>query len=105
MSDSVLFFLPGRCSGCKRCEMACSLQNAEVSDPAKAFIRALVHPRLGTPSLVVREGCQGCATCVTACNLEALRYSAEEEWDDLLKNGWMPVPVLPHAMTAGRESE
>jgi Fe-S-cluster-containing dehydrogenase component len=98
MNESVLFFSLKRCSGCRRCELACSLQNAEVSDPSKAFIRTLVHPRLGTPSLVLCDGCRGCATCVTACNLEALCYVPEEEWGDLLANGWIPVPVLPHAM-------
>ena len=98
MNESVLFFSLKRCSGCRRCELACALQNAQVSDPSKAFIRTLVHPRLGVPALVVRDDCRGCATCVTACNLEALRYAPEEEWGDLLANGWIPVPVLPHAM-------
>jgi Fe-S-cluster-containing dehydrogenase component len=98
MNEFVLFFSLKRCSGCRRCELACSLQNAEVSDPSKAFIRILVHPRLGTPSLVLRSGCQGCATCVTACNLEALCYAPEEDWGDLLADDWIPVPLLPHAM-------
>jgi ferredoxin len=96
MNEHVLFFSLELCSGCRRCELACSLQNAQVSDPSKAFIRTLVHPRLGTPSLVLREGCLGCATCVTACNLEALRHAPEEQWGDLLASGWVPVPVLPH---------
>lgn len=100
MSERVLFFAPTRCSGCRRCEMACSLQNGEVCDPAEAFIRVLLHPRLGTPSLVVDAGCRGCATCVTACNLEALQYSPEPEWGDLLEKGWMPVPVLPRSTSA-----
>jgi ferredoxin len=104
MSECVLFYSSQRCSGCRRCELACSLQNAGVSDPGKAFIRALVHPRLGTPTLVVRDGCQGCATCVTACNLEALRYAPEVEWGDLLEEGWVPVPVLPHALSVCQDN-
>ena len=105
MSERILLFLPGRCSGCKRCEMACSLQNAETCDPARSFIRALVHPRLGTPSLLLDDGCIGCAMCVKACNLEALCYSPEEEWGGLLEQGWVPVPVLPHDLRARRMSE
>jgi len=100
MNERVLFFSPERCSGCKRCEMACSLHNAKVCDPAKSFIHALIHPRLGTPSLVLDDGCQSCGACVVICNLNALKLSPEAEWGDLLKEGWIPVPVLLHTTSA-----
>lgn len=101
MSRRILFFLPGHCSGCKRCEMACSLQTAGECNPAQSLLRALVHPQLGTPSLLLDDRCIGCAACVRACNREALRYTSEEDWGDLLEAGWAPVPVLPHDLATG----
>ena len=101
MNRRVLFVLPERCSGCRRCEMACSLQTAGACNPGQSFLRTLVHPQLGTPSLLLDDRCIGCAACVKACNLEALRYSPEEDWGDLLDAGWVPVPVLPHDLSAG----
>jgi len=93
MTEQVLFYHPEKCSGCRRCEMACAIQNTGISDPAQANIRVLLHPRLGTPSLVTFFDCTRCLVCVKSCNLDAIQFAEEAGWRPLLQEGWKPVPV------------
>lgn len=102
MKKKILFYAPQRCSGCRRCEMACALQLEGVCDPAAASIRVLLHPRLGVPSLALQPDCTGCGVCVRACNLEALQQVTEEAWADLMEQGWAPVPVLVNVTPPAR---
>jgi Fe-S-cluster-containing dehydrogenase component len=105
MNERVLFFLPGQCSGCGICQMACSLHNAGRCSVADAHIRILKHPRLGTAVVAVDTACEKCATCVDSCNLEAIRFTPEAEWGGLLKEGWIPSPVLEPVAPALPETE
>ncbi len=94
MEERILFFLPGQCSGCGICEMACSLRNFGRCSLEESHIQVLRHPRLGTAVVAVDTGCEKCQQCVKACTLEAIRFAAEPEWGTLLKEGWMASPVL-----------
>ncbi len=67
----------GICSGCKLCELWCSLQHNGAFNPARARIRVV---ELGT-GVDVPVTCQQCTdpACQASCNFEAIVY------DDKLK--------------------
>jgi ferredoxin len=94
VKERILFFLPGQCSGCGICEMACSLRSTGRCSLEESHIRILRHPRLGTSVVAVDTACEECQQCVKACTLEAIRFAPEPEWGTLLKEGWMASPVL-----------
>lgn len=67
-----LTVIPEQCSGCRMCEMACSIKHFGVVNPKKSAIRVLVtypHPVVRMPIV-----CSQCKVppCETACPVNAL---------------------------------
>lgn len=59
-----------RCSGCLRCQLACSHRYTGVFNPSKARIMINTDP-LGW-RIVLTESCNGCGICVDHCFYDAL---------------------------------
>lgn len=64
----------GMCSGCRLCEMWCSIQNSGASNPHRARLRVV---EMGT-GIHVPATCQQCENpaCQSACPSEAIVYDA-----------------------------
>lgn len=62
---------PGKCTGCKQCEMACSYENESVFNPAKSRIRVF---DFHTEARFVPYTCTQCAEawCQQACPVNAI---------------------------------
>ena len=102
----VLTIVPERCSGCRTCEIVCSIHNYKVSNPKKARIRLLSlypHPVIKMPivcrqckvpkcmdscpseAIYIEEGfvridetkCVGCHACVVSCPFGAIYVHAD----------------------------
>ena len=60
-----------KCTGCRLCELVCSVKNAGVSNPARSRIKIMKWEAEG---LYVPMSCQQCvdAPCVNACPVKAL---------------------------------
>jgi len=71
----VLSLIPERCTGCLRCEIACSYMQTGQFQPAKSVIR--VAPFEGHTSYAPYT-CTQCAEgwCMTACPVGAIRINA-----------------------------
>jgi len=71
MSAKVLTVDPQKCTGCRACEVACSVAHAQVSNPARSRIRVVTW-RPARCFLPV--ACQQCedAPCLQACPQEAI---------------------------------
>jgi len=76
MPAKVLTADPQKCTGCRTCEVACSLKHAQVSNPARSRIRA-VSWKAAEQFLPV--SCQHCeeAPCLEACPREAISREPE----------------------------
>jgi anaerobic carbon-monoxide dehydrogenase iron sulfur subunit len=71
----VLALHPDRCTGCLRCELACSYMQTGTYQPSKSVIR--VSPFEGYTSYAPYT-CTQCAEgwCMTACPVGAIRINA-----------------------------
>ena len=76
MNIKVLTADPQKCTGCRSCEIACSLKHAQVSNPARSRIR-VVNWKPARRFLPV--ACQHCedAPCLKACPQEAISRDAD----------------------------
>ena len=77
----VLKLTPERCTGCLRCEIACSYMQTGQFQPSKSVIR--VSPFEGYTSYAPYT-CTQCAEgwCMTACPVGAIRINAAGAKDD-----------------------
>jgi len=56
------------CSGCRRCQLTCSMLYNDVFNPALAYIEVLQTTANGISYKVSRtEDCTECGSCVDAC--------------------------------------
>ena len=62
---------PGRCTGCLQCEMACSLDNEGVFNPAKSRIKVFTFHHQGRFAPFTCTQCDE-AWCLHACPVEAI---------------------------------
>lgn len=71
MNARVLTADPKKCTGCRACEIACSMKHAQVSNPVRSRIR-VVH--LESAQQFLPLACQQCedAPCLEACPQEAI---------------------------------
>jgi len=65
-----LEFSTETCSGCKVCELICSLQNLKVINPSQAFLT--VHGKFPKPGKYFVEICDQCGECARACPEDAI---------------------------------
>ena len=74
-AGGALRFYPERCTGCLRCELACSYEQVGAYQPSRSVIR--VEP-LEKHSSYVPYACPQCdeAWCMTACPVDAIDISA-----------------------------
>ena len=68
-----------RCSGCRTCEVACSLKNTGQSNPTRSRIRVIRFERTGEYHNYIPMVCQQCSTplCMEACPVNAISKDRE----------------------------
>jgi ferredoxin len=59
------------CSGCKACELVCSLQNLKVINPSKALLT--VYGKFPVPGKYFVDICDQCGDCAGACPENAIQ--------------------------------
>ena len=98
MKENLLFFHTKLCTGCLRCEMACSLIHEKNCSREGSLIRVAIHPYLSVPMVSLSIGCDcadGQEKCLEFCNQKALRFVPREEATAMLTEAdWFPSPIL-----------
>ena len=97
--SNFLFFSPERCTGCKSCEMICSLQQTgRECSPSASCIHVNTHPYLYSSIVSVSMDCNcpdGKEMCADICEQDALAFPAKKDAPALLKNRtWWPGAVV-----------
>lgn len=97
--SNFLFFSPERCTGCKSCEMVCSLiQTGAECNRTKTLIQVNTHPYLYSSLVSVSMGCNcpdGKELCAETCHQGALVFLSKNEAPAMLKNReWLPGAVV-----------
>lgn len=78
MQGKVLFVDPDKCTGCRNCEMVCSVFHSGVSNPSRSRIRILKWEEAG---LYLPMTCQHCETpvCTEVCPTKACHRDLENQ--------------------------
>ena len=61
-----------RCTGCKVCELICSLHHQDECNPRKSYIRVLQNKEFDVNIPVLTMACDMCGECVKWCLPQAL---------------------------------
>ena len=66
---------PGKCTGCRQCEMACSYENEGLFNPSKSRIRVFTFD---ADARFVPYTCTQCAEawCMQSCPVDAIKVNA-----------------------------
>ena len=77
--DKVLSINYEKCTGCRQCELICSVSHEGVSNPSKSRINVIKWEHEG---LYVPMSCQQCqdAPCVAICPVKALSRDKELDY-------------------------
>ena len=97
--EKVLIISPEKCTGCRLCELVCSLTWSEEHDcnPRKAFIRIIRNTDMNVNIPVLLMGCRFCNKCVQSCLGEAIKFVDLKEAALIAKGariGTFPAPVM-----------
>jgi len=86
-----------KCTGCKVCELACSMTKHNVFNPRKSYIRILSHEDLGLYLPALKPDCDSCGKCVELCPADALKIITTGEAAVFMKKtkiGSFPAPLI-----------
>ena len=77
--ENVLWVDIEKCSGCRTCEVACSLKNTGQSNPTRSRIRVIRYERQGQFHNFIPMVCQQCSNplCMEACPVNAISRNPE----------------------------
>jgi Fe-S-cluster-containing dehydrogenase component len=94
--EKVVIFNPDQCSGCRVCELVCSMEKHGEYNPKKSFIRIMANEETGVYIAILDYNCDFCNKCIESCPLDALRISELGEAIIERKDatiGSFPIPV------------
>lgn len=94
--EKVVIFDGDKCSGCRICELVCSMRHHGEYNPKKSLIRIMANEEAGVYVPILDIQCQFCGECVEACPLEALSITELGEAVIARKNTLtrsFPIPV------------
>jgi Fe-S-cluster-containing hydrogenase component 2 len=76
LSEKIILLNPAKCTGCRRCELACSFSKEKIFNPAQSRIRLL---RIKETEKTVPVVCQQCTTplCTYVCPTKAITKDEE----------------------------
>jgi len=84
-----------KCTGCKVCELVCSMKHYGEYNPKKSFIRVLMNKEAHVNIPVLEMNCDFCGTCVHWCPANALSIAKTGDAISMRKDskiGMFPIP-------------
>lgn len=97
LSNKVLMVDGDRCTGCKVCELACSMAKVGEYNPAKSLISILQNRELHVNIPAVSVQCDFCGECVRWCfdgAISIIDFSEAVIGRRKMQVGKFPAPVL-----------
>jgi len=99
--EKVLIVDGEKCTGCRVCELVCSMVKSGEYNPQKSCIRVLRNMELDVSIPVIKVTCDFCGQCIEWCFSEAIRLVDLEEAAIIRKAariGCFPSPVISSAI-------
>ena len=95
--QKILFVEPEKCTGCRICELACSVTKQGEFIPSKSYIRVMKNKDMDINIIALGMKCDFCGECVNWCAPKALHLVGLKEaiiqWKGT-KVGMMPAPLI-----------
>ena len=85
------------CTGCRVCELTCSMAKQGEYNPKKSYIRVLANKDFGVYLPVLTTECDFCGKCVELCPEQALKISEPGETAIMMRTakiGRFAVPLI-----------
>src|SRR4030042_4724229 len=95
--EKVLIFDGEKCTGCRVCELVCSMARTGEYNPQKSCIKVLKNNELDVSIPVIGADCDFCGKCTEWCFQEAIRFVDHAEAALIRKKamiGSFPSPVV-----------
>ncbi len=100
--EKVLIVDSDKCTGCRVCELICSMVRVGEYNPQKSCIKVLRNMELDVSIPVVEVGCDCCGKCTEWCFDGAIKFVTKEEAAIMRKSarvGCFPAPVVSSGST------
>jgi len=97
MLEKVLIVDGEKCTGCRVCELICSVVSSGEYNPQKSYIRVLRNIELDVSIPVIEAKCDFCGKCTEWCFQKAIKFVDWEEAALIRKEakiGCFPSPVV-----------
>lgn len=95
--EKVLIVNADQCTGCKVCELTCSMAKFGEFNPRKSYIKVLRNKLMDVNIVALSPKCDQCNQCVDACLPNAIYFvdmdNAIVEWKGV-KIGRFPAPLI-----------
>jgi len=85
------------CTGCRVCELACSMAKQGEYNPKKSCIRVIANNDFGVYIPVLKTECDFCGKCIELCPEDALEISELGEAAIMMRKckvGRFPIPLI-----------
>jgi len=95
--EKVLIVDGEKCTGCRICELVCSMIRSREYNPQRSCIKVLRNMELDVSIPVIETTCDFCGKCSEWCFQEAIRFVSWEEAALIRKEakiGCFPAPVV-----------
>lgn len=94
--EKVLIVDTDKCTGCRACELACSISKTAEFNPRQANIRVMKNKEMDINMVTLSVKCDFCNACVNACLPGAIKFVDFKEavitWK-AVRVGSMPAPL------------
>ena len=85
----------GKCTGCRVCELVCSMQKLGEYNPRKSYIRVLKNREMDVNIVSLDIRCDFCGVCVRWCPTDALSSVSLQEAAIIRKEDWPKIYPAP----------
>ena len=95
--EKVLIFNADECTGCRICELVCSMRSQGEFTPSKSYIRIMKNKEMDINMVALGVECDFCGECVEWCLQGAINFvdakEAAVKWKGT-KVGSFPAPLF-----------
>jgi len=95
--EKVLIVDADKCTGCRVCELVCSMSKFGEYNPKKSYIKVMRNREMDVNILALNLKCDFCNKCVEWCIPKAIKFVSLEEAAITRKGnkiGIFPAPLL-----------
>ena len=97
MKEKILIADSDKCTGCRSCELACSMMHQGEFNPDSSYIRILKNKEMDIHVVTLGTQCDYCGQCVEVCMPGVLEFVPLDEarltWKGA-KTGRFPAPLF-----------